>query len=69
MQDVAPGSALADKVRGAQQNLGVGDVASACAELGGFVALANAQAGKKLSQALAATLIAEAQKIRAVLGC
>ena len=46
-----------------------GNRANVCNVLGAFINETQAQAGKKLTQAQAADLIADANRIRAVLGC
>ena len=67
--NVAPGSALADKVKLAQSYLAAGNVPAACSALDSFIGLAKAQSGKKLTRLQASTLIASAQRMQSVLGC
>ena len=45
------------------------DTAAACGLLGAFSNEVNAQTGKKMSTAQAASFIAQAQDIEAALGC
>ncbi len=66
---VGPGSALADKIELAQSYLAAGNIPAACSTLDGFIALAQAQSGKKLTAAQATTLIASAEQLESVLGC
>jgi streptogramin lyase len=66
---VGPGSSLAEKVRQIQSYVGAADLADACAQLGAFSNEVNAQAGKKLSPAQAASLITQTQHIEAALPC
>ena len=66
---VGPGKSLAGKVREAQSALDDGDVAEACAILGAFANEVNAQTGKKISESVAASLVADATRIGAVVGC
>ena len=66
---VGPGSSLVGKVRAIQRYVAAGDTADACATLGAFVNEVNAQAGKKISTAQAASFISQAQDIEAALGC
>jgi hypothetical protein len=65
---VGPGTSLSDKVTQAQNDLKAGDTTDACGVLGAFINQVKAQAGQ-LGKTTAATLIADAQQIRAVLGC
>ena len=67
--DVGPGSALADKIELAQSYLAAGNIPAACSTLDGFIALAQAQSGKKLTAGQATTLIASAEQLESVLGC
>ena len=66
---VGPGRSLAAKVRAIQGYVAANETASACATLGAFVSEVNAQTGKKLSSAQAASLISQASDIQAALGC
>jgi len=63
-------TSLTTKLDAALAAANAGDVTTACAKLQAFINETQAQAGKrKISQADATALIAEAQRIRAVLGC
>jgi outer membrane protein assembly factor BamB len=66
---VGSGTSLADKVSQAQAYLSANDVADACATLNAFVNEVKAQTGRTIASGQAATLIATAQRIEAVLGC
>jgi len=66
---VGPGTSLRDKVREAEADVAAGDKAGACSDLGAFISLVKAQVGKKLTQAQADDLLADARQIRNVLGC
>jgi hypothetical protein len=69
VESIRPGSALSNKVRLAQHDLAIGDIPATCSDLDGFIALATAQSGKKLTEAQANALITYARQIEAVLGC
>ncbi len=62
-------TSLTTKLDAALAAANAGDVATACARLQDFINETQAQAGKKISTGDAASLIAAAQRIRAVLGC
>jgi len=62
-------TSLTTKLDAALAAANAGDIATACATLQDFINETQAQAGKKISTADAASLIAAAQRIRAVLGC
>lgn len=66
---VGPGKSLTAKVTAIQDSLADDDTAEACAILDDFMNEVNAQTGKKISTAVAASLIAQANGIRAALGC
>jgi streptogramin lyase len=66
---VGPGTSLADKVSQARTYLTANDVPDACATLSGFIKEVTAQSGITIMTSQAATLIATAQRIEAVLGC
>ena len=66
---VGPGKSLAAKVAAIEDALGANDTAEACATLNAFINEVDAQTGKKISTAVAASLIAQANGIRAALGC
>jgi outer membrane protein assembly factor BamB len=67
--DVGPGKSLVDKVSQAEAYLSANDVVDACSSLTVFVNEVKAQSGKTITPGQAATLIATAQRIEAVLGC
>jgi streptogramin lyase len=67
--DVGPGNSLAAKVSAIEDYLTANDTAAACATLNGLINEVNAQAGKKISTAIAASLISQARNIEAALGC
>jgi FIMAH domain-containing protein len=72
LQDVksATKNALVVKLNAAQKALSQGKVAPTCSNLQDFINRVMAQAGKKeLTTDQANSLIAEAQRIRAVIGC
>ena len=66
-----PGTAnsLVVKLQGAASALDRGNTEAACGSLGAFLNEVNAQTGKKLTAAQADLLMAEATRIRAVIGC
>jgi hypothetical protein len=66
---VGPGTSFADKARSAQSSLAAGDKAGACGTLGAYLNELSAQTGKKVTAAQAASLTAEVNRIRAVIGC
>ena len=66
---VGPGTSLADKARQAQSQLAAGDKTDACGTLGAFINQVKAQSGKSIPSATAGQLIADAKRIRAVIGC
>jgi hypothetical protein len=66
---VGPGTSLADKISKAQADVAANDTADACAVLNAFINEVKAQTGKSISPSTAASLIASATNIRAVLGC
>lgn len=66
---VGPGTSLADKVASAQSDLVAADSTDACGTLGAFVNEVSAQTGKHIPAATAAMLIADAQRIEAVIPC
>jgi hypothetical protein len=66
---LGPGRSLAHKVARAQFGLAAGDTRVACHALKAFSREVRAQAGKKIPADAAATLIAAAQQIEAVIGC
>jgi probable HAF family extracellular repeat protein len=66
---VGPGTSLADKVQAAQTALTDGDDTGACEILNAFTNQVEAQSGKGIDTTTADDLIADATRIRAVLGC
>ena len=62
-------NSLIVKLQGAASALDRGNIEAACDNLGAFLNEVNAQSGKKLTAAQADLLIAEATRLRAVLGC
>jgi hypothetical protein len=66
---VGPGTALEDKVNAAQAAHAKGDDSGACENLGAFINQVKAQSGKTIQTGTAVSLMEEATRIRAVLGC
>ena len=66
---VGPGKSLAQKVSAAQADVAANNTAGACGVLAAFINEVKAQTGKSISPSTAASLIASATNIRAVLGC
>jgi streptogramin lyase len=66
---VGPGKSLAAKVRAIKEGLAADDTAGACDTLGDFLNEVHAQAGKKITAAVAASLTSQAHDIQAALGC
>jgi hypothetical protein len=66
---LGPGNSLAAKVNALLADLTNSDTAAACGDLRAAVNEVNAQTGKKITAAQAASFIAQAQKIEATLGC
>jgi hypothetical protein len=66
---VGPGQSLTGKVTAIEGYVAANDTLHSCAALGAFINEVNAQAGKKISTAHAASLITQAQDIEAALGC
>ncbi len=69
VQGAGPGASLAHKVERAQAALAAGDLTGACQALDSFLNEVRAQSGKKLTVAQAAALTADANRIKAVIGC
>jgi len=69
VSNVGPGKSLANKVKDAQTALATNDIPATCSTLGAFISEVNAQSGKKIPPATAATLIALGAQIRSVLAC
>ena len=66
---VGPGKSLASKVQDALNFVRAGDTADACSTLNDFMSEVKAQSGKKLTTTQANSLLTNAARIRAVLGC
>jgi virginiamycin B lyase len=66
---VGPGKSLAAKVSAIENAFAADDTAVACATLNAFINEVDAQAGKKISTTVAASLAAQANGIGAALGC
>jgi hypothetical protein len=66
---VGPGTSLADKVTAVQAYYAASDTQATCATLTAFVNEVQAQDGKKIGQTLDAKLIADADAIKAAIGC
>jgi uncharacterized delta-60 repeat protein len=62
-------NSLNSKLQSALAAFNAGDIATACGDLKAFLNQVDAQDGKKLSASQAAALRAEADRIRAVIGC
>ena len=69
VRGVGTGNSLSAKVVNASQKLSRGQTGAACAELSAFINQVTAQTGKKIPTNQANQLIADAQRIRAVIGC
>ena len=69
VQGVGPGTILARTVAGAQSEVASGHVAAACVILDGFVLEVRGLSGWSIPPATAQQLIADAQRIQAVLAC
>jgi hypothetical protein len=69
VQGVGPGTSLLDKVHAAQSSLNSGNIGGACTGLAAFTQEVHAQAGKSFPAPQAIQLIANAQRIQAVLAC
>ena len=64
---IGPGRSLAAKVAAIQEYVAADDTADACATLGDFLNEVNAQTGKRISSARAASLNLQAHDIDAAL--
>ncbi len=69
VQGVGPGKSLAGKVHVARSSLAAGNIAKTCSTLDAFINEVRAQAGKKIGSNQARQLVADAQRIQAVLSC
>jgi hypothetical protein len=66
---VGPGTSLRDKVNDAQAALGRTDVPRTCSILRAFINQVKPQSRKSIPPVTAVSLVADATRIRAVLGC
>jgi streptogramin lyase len=66
---VGPGRSLAAKVAAIEGYVATNDTVNACATLGAFISEVDAQTGKKISTAQAASLITQARDIETALAC
>ena len=66
---IGPGYSLINKISYVQAALANNDVPGGCSILSAFVNEVGAQSGKKIPVGTAASLIADASRIQAVLGC
>jgi streptogramin lyase len=66
---IGPGASLANKVSAAESAFAEGDVTGTCEILYALIHEVNAQSGKSLDASTADALVADATRIRAVLGC
>ena len=66
---VGPGTSLGDKVIQVQTALSADHVADACSDLNSLINQLNAQSGRSIPAGVASSLIGDAIRIRAVLGC
>ncbi|MGH2378739.1 MAG: LpqB family beta-propeller domain-containing protein [Candidatus Limnocylindria bacterium] len=62
-------SSLLASLNAAQSSISTGDITTACDELSAFIKKTQAQAGKRIPASFASELIADAERVRAVLGC
>jgi hypothetical protein len=69
VEGVGPGTSLADKVKAAQAALAKTELPETCSILMAFINQVKAQSGKVIVPSTATSLIANATRIRAVLGC
>jgi hypothetical protein len=66
---VGPGTSLADKVTLVRGYLAASDLVDGCSTLTAFIKQVSAQSGKSIPPVQAATLIAAAERIKAVVAC
>ena len=69
VEGVGPGKSLANKIAEIRNGVAANDLAAACGLLNDFINQVKAQRGKKLSGGVADALIAQAETIKAMLGC
>jgi len=65
----AGGNSFALQLQDARDELAAGDKNDACGTLAAYIQHVKSQSGKQLSASLAATLVSNATRIRAVIGC
>jgi hypothetical protein len=65
----AGGNSFALQLQDARDELAAGDKNDACGTLAAYIQHVKAQSGKQLSVSLAVTLVSNATRIRAVIGC
>ena len=63
------GNSFALQLQDARDELAAGDKSDACGTLAAYIQHVKSQSGKQLSASLAATLVSNATRIRAVIGC
>ena len=66
---IGPGHSLVDKISNVQAALVNNDVPASCSMLSAFAHEVGAQSAKKIPAGTAASLIADASRIQAVLAC
>jgi hypothetical protein len=69
VQGVGPGTSLSDKISQAQSDWASGATSAACDTLNAFITEVQAQSGKHIPSATAATLITAAERIQTVMAC
>jgi hypothetical protein len=69
LSTIGPGASLVAKVHDAEDELGAGDVSTACGTVRGVANEAQAQSGKKLTAGQASHVVDAASRVRAVLAC
>jgi HYR domain-containing protein len=69
VQELGPGTSLADKLNDARAALDKNKTARACSDLNDFIHQVQAQAGKTIPATTAAPLITDATRITAVIAC
>ncbi|HZC69224.1 MAG TPA: LamG-like jellyroll fold domain-containing protein [Jatrophihabitans sp.] len=65
----AGGGSFADQLHAVLDDLAAGAMQNACDDLDGYIKHVKSQSGKQLSKTLAATLVTNANRISAVIGC
>jgi hypothetical protein len=69
VNEIGPGTSLADKVASAQTYLSSNDLADTCSTLSAFINEVKAQKGRTIDSALADDLVDRGQRIKTLLGC